>query len=121
MKFINTRKKGLITRNTSYEAKPIERVIADRLDGDPIEVGGKALLYTMRDDGVLPETDIRTDKWAIAQDAIDTRERSTTVRGQAAKKAREEAKAAQAKAEAQAEIARLSGNAAGSQQSPGGL
>lgn len=116
-----------IVRNKSYEGKPIERMISDRLSGDPIEVGGKALMYTLREDGVLPETNIRTDKWDIAQSAIDARERSTYTRGQAAKKAREEAKAAEAKAEAAAEVARISGEtpngastqAAGRQQKAG--
>lgn len=91
MKKFYVSKKTVITRNESYEGKSIEETIADRLDGEPIEVGGKALLYTLREDGVLPETDIRTDKWAIAQDALDYRDRTTKVKGREAKeKARKE-------------------------------
>lgn len=105
-----------IIRNKSYEGKSIERTISDRLNGDPIEVGGKALLYTNREDGVLPETNIRTDKWAVAQGAIDARERSTYTRGQEAKKAKIEEAKAKAKAEAAAEVARLAGGTTGSAQ-----
>lgn len=32
---------------------------------------GAPILYTERKDGVLPAYDIRTDRWAIAQEAMD--------------------------------------------------
>ena len=37
---------------------------------EPIK-DGAPILYTERKDGVLPAYDIRTDRWAIAQEAMD--------------------------------------------------
>lgn len=63
--------KGLITRNESYEAKPLTWQIRDMLDNkEPIEKSAP-LIYTERKDGVLPGYNIRTDRWEIAREAMD--------------------------------------------------
>lgn len=67
---------GLIKRNTSYEAESIEQMLRKAKEGESIELGGKELLYTEKRDGVLPVTNIRADKWDIAQQAMDTVERT---------------------------------------------
>lgn len=73
---------GIIKRNTSYEAESIEQMLRKAKEGESIELGGKELLYTEKKDGVLPATNIRTDKWEIAQDALDTVERTRAVKEQ---------------------------------------
>lgn len=42
---------------------------------EPI-IDGAPILYTERKDGVLPAYDIRTDRWAIAQEAMDKNRRA---------------------------------------------
>lgn len=67
---------GVIKRNETYEGKSIEMMIAERMEGEKIELGGKALLYTERKDGVVPETNIRSDRFDLAMMAHDTVERA---------------------------------------------
>lgn len=54
-----------------YEGESIEnkmrRVIQNK---EPI-TDGAPIIYTEKKDGVLPQFDIRTDKWEIALDAMD--------------------------------------------------
>lgn len=56
---------------TTYEGETIEakvnRIVNNR---EPI-TDGAPIIYTERKDGVLPEYDIRTDRWDIAIDAMD--------------------------------------------------
>lgn len=61
----------LLKINDSYEAKSIEQEIRAMMDGETIETKGKQMLYTDKKDGVLPETNIRSDKFALAQQAKD--------------------------------------------------
>ena len=55
----------------SYEGETIEakvqRVVINK---EPIE-DGAPIIYTEKKDGVLPQYNIRTDKWEIAQSAMD--------------------------------------------------
>lgn len=69
MRKVKLKIRGQLKRNTTYEGQSIEQQIAERMEGGTIELGGKALLYTERKDGVLPETNIRTDRFDIAQQA----------------------------------------------------
>lgn len=62
-------KMGLISCNESYEAEALEMKIRKALDGTENLELGKPALFTRRGDGVLPETDIRTDRWDIAMEA----------------------------------------------------
>lgn len=60
-----------IKLNQSKEGEPIEKKI-DRIvnNNEPIS-DGAPLIYTPRQAGVLPEYDIRTDRFDIAIDAMD--------------------------------------------------
>lgn len=71
---------GIIRKNETYEAKSIETMLAERMEGQDIEMGGKALLYTEKKDGVIPETNIRSDRWDLAMMALDSVERSRIAR-----------------------------------------
>lgn len=51
----------------SIEEK-VRKVTADNTNIEAIS----PMIYTERKDGVLPEYNIRTDKWDIAQQAMDT-------------------------------------------------
>lgn len=57
--------------NLPYEGESIEKTISRAMaENQPIE-GGSPLVYTDRKDGVLPEMDIRADKWDLALNAMD--------------------------------------------------
>lgn len=45
----------------------IERIMSNK---EPIK-DGSPLIYTERKAGVMPENDIRTDRWEVAADAMD--------------------------------------------------
>lgn len=58
--------------NESKEGEPIEFKIERKVNnGEPMNEPGVQLLYTERAKGVLPETDIRTDRFEIAIEATD--------------------------------------------------
>lgn len=40
-------------------------------ENEPIEEGGAGNIYTLRKDGVMPEYDVRTDKWDLALTAME--------------------------------------------------
>lgn len=87
MRKVVTPTNGKIKReNVTYEGESIEQMIAKRMNGNEIEIGGKALLYTDRKDGVLPETNIRSDRFDIAMMALDAVERARIARREAADK-----------------------------------
>lgn len=61
------------------EFKPIDLIEGETIEDkckrlveskEPI-IDGAPILYTERKDGVLPAYDIRTDRWEIAQEAMD--------------------------------------------------
>lgn len=56
--------------NTSVEGESIETKIARILQNNEPITDGAPIIYTDRKDGVLPETDIRTDRFDIAIDAM---------------------------------------------------
>ena len=57
--------------NQSYEGERIEEKIHRITNNkEPIK-DGAPLIYSERKDGVLPEYNIRTDRWEIAVDAMD--------------------------------------------------
>lgn len=59
--------------NESMVGEILEQKLRRILDsGEPISDGGNMpIIHTERKDGVLPEYDIRTDKWDIALDGMD--------------------------------------------------
>lgn len=62
---------GGIRCNKSYEGKPLEWKIEDLMkDKKPIEAISP-IIYTERKKGVEPQYNIRTDRWEIAQTAMD--------------------------------------------------
>ena len=71
MRAIIIKRNTLIQRNTStvgeFIETKIERIVTQN---EPIE-DGAPLIYTEKADGVLPEYDIRSDKFDIAIDAMD--------------------------------------------------
>lgn len=60
--------------NTAFEGEPIETELRSYLEqGQSMEDVKRTheAIYTQRDKGVIPEFDIRTDRWDIAQGAMD--------------------------------------------------
>lgn len=76
MRKITIKPTRLLKRNESYEALSIEQQVRMVMNGEQIEMKGKQMIYTERKDGVLPETNIRTDRFQEAQNALDYVERS---------------------------------------------
>lgn len=61
---------GLIKINTSYEGVRLETEL-EKMTTQKIPIKATTpMYYTERKDGVKPETDIRTDRWEIAQNAM---------------------------------------------------
>lgn len=80
MRKVKVNYKSLIKRNETSEGKSIEQMLADKMEGEAIELGGKALLYTEKKDGVVPITNIRADKMELAMEALDKVERTRIAR-----------------------------------------
>lgn len=64
----------------TYEAEPLEAKLRRKMKGgkvDEEEGDGKtwAVAYTEKKDGVRPEYDIRTDRFEIAREAMETLEK----------------------------------------------
>lgn len=64
----------------TYEAEPLEVKLRRKMKGGKIdeeEGDGKtwAIAYTEKKDGVKPEYDIRTDRFEIAREAMETLEK----------------------------------------------
>jgi len=55
------------TLQGEYLFQKVQRVLANN---EPIKADGISLIYTERKKGVLPETNVRTDRWEIATDAM---------------------------------------------------
>lgn len=55
----------------SYEAKTIESAIAVMMENKEQIKAESPMIYTEKKDGVLPQYNVRTDKWDIAQKAMD--------------------------------------------------
>ena len=62
----------LMTGNSvGSEGETIETKVARIIQNKEPITDGAPMIYTEREQGVLPEYDIRTDKWEIAQQAMD--------------------------------------------------
>lgn len=75
-----TNRKGCINDpNLTYQAEPREVKLRKIISGESkdIEDGVFPTIYTEKKDGVMPEYDIRTDRFEVALDAIDKINRST--------------------------------------------
>lgn len=72
--------KSKIQIDNLYEAEPLEMKLRRKMNGgkvDEEEGDGKtwAIAYTEKKDGVKPEYDIRTDRFEIAREAMETIEK----------------------------------------------
>lgn len=93
-------KKGVKRTNTTIATNFLEQgeSIEEKMrrvtqSNEPIE-NVAPMLYTERKDGVLPETDIRTDRFEVAQEAMGKVEKSITAKRE--EKAQQQAQAQQA-------------------------
>lgn len=55
----------------NFEGETIEIKVAKLIENNEPITDGAPIIYTEKKDGVLPQYDIRTDKWDIAQSAMD--------------------------------------------------
>ena len=62
----------LIETNYEYQiGESIENKVRRITENNEPITDGAPIIYTNRDDGVLPAYNIRTDRWEIAQQAMD--------------------------------------------------
>lgn len=73
MKTAKSRKGCINDPDLTYEAEPREVKLRKIISGEAsnMEDGVFPTIYTEKKDGVLPEYDIRTDRFEVAIDAID--------------------------------------------------
>lgn len=72
--------KTSINRNESVEGETIETKVKRALsNGEGIQDSAQ-VIYTERKNGVLPEYDIRTDRWEVAIEAMDKISKDNTAR-----------------------------------------
>ena len=73
MKTARNRRGCINNPNLTYQAEPREVKLRKIINGESssMEDGVFPTIYTEKKDGVLPEYDIRTDRFEVAIDAID--------------------------------------------------
>lgn len=73
MKTVRNRKGCINNPNLTYQAEPREVKLRKIINGESsnMEDGVFPTIYTEKKDGVLPEYDIRTDRFEVAIDAVD--------------------------------------------------
>ena len=79
MKTATSRKGCINNPNLTYQAEPREVKLRKIINGESsdMEDGVFPTIYTEKKDGVMPEYDIRTDRFEVAIDAIDKINEST--------------------------------------------
>ena len=65
----------------TYEGETIEEKVARVVENNEPITDGAPLVYTEKKDGVLPQYNIRTDKWEIAQATMDKVNREKIAKG----------------------------------------
>lgn len=82
MKATTSRKGCINNPNLTYQAEPREVRLRKIISGESnsMEDGVFPTIYTEKKDGVLPEYDIRTDRFEVALDAIDKINQSTATK-----------------------------------------
>lgn len=65
-----------------YIGESIEKKCARIVENKEPISDGAPMVYTEKKDGVQPQYDIRTDKWEIAQNAMDTVNKAKIAKGQ---------------------------------------
>lgn len=73
MKTAKSRRGAINDPNLTYQAEPREVKLRKIISGESsnMEDGVFPTIYTEKRDGVLPEYDIRTDRFEVAIDAMD--------------------------------------------------
>lgn len=66
-----SKKNGSIKNNKSYEGERIEDKVERFVNGGEPITDTAPMIYTEKGDGVLPEYNIRTDRFDVAIDAMD--------------------------------------------------
>ena len=61
-----------LKQNTAYQGERLEEKINRILNNKEPITDGAPIVYTARKDGVRPEYNIRTDRWEIALEAMDS-------------------------------------------------
>ena len=72
-----------------FEGESIEEKVAKLIENNEPITDGAPIIYTEKKDGVLPQYDIRTDKWDIAQSAMDLANASKIAKSKGLKKPEE--------------------------------
>lgn len=71
MRKANFKNIQILSNNDIYKAESIERMV-ERAETTETPIDETApIIYTERKDGVLPQYDIRSDRWELAQAAMD--------------------------------------------------
>lgn len=70
-------------KHPSYEGEPLEHKISRIVENKEPITDGAPMIYTEKKDGVLPQYNIRVDKWELALDAMDKVNREKIAKGQA--------------------------------------
>lgn len=73
----------------SFEGESIEIKVAKLIENNEPITDGAPIIFTEKKDGVLPQYDIRTDKWQIAQSAMDLANASKIAKSKGLKKPEE--------------------------------
>lgn len=69
-----------------YQGESIETKVSKLIENNEPITDGAPIIYTEKKDGVLPQYDIRTDKWDIAQSAMDLANASKIAKSKGMKK-----------------------------------
>lgn len=70
----------------SFEGESIEKKVSKLIENNEPITDGSPIIYTEKKEGVLPQYDIRTDKWDIAQSAMDLANASKIAKSKGMKK-----------------------------------
>lgn len=74
----------------SFEGQSIEKKVSKLIENNEPITDGAPIIFTEKKDGVLPQYDIRTDKWDIAQSAMDLANASKIAKSKGMKKPEEQ-------------------------------
>lgn len=99
----NRMAKSAMTSVEVFEGESIEQKIERIMSNNEPITDGAPIVYTDAKDGVISAYNIRTDRWEIAAEAMDTIAKNT------AAKAEEKAKAAEAEAAAKGQSGKEGG------------
>ena len=88
----NTLPKTTIEINEDYEGERIEEKVERIMTNNEPISDGAPLIYTERKDGIMPEYNVKTDRWDVAIDAMDYVSKSQLAKREELKKMGEESK-----------------------------